>query len=203
VIRAGVSVVSAVENTLDALDTSDVVTGVVGIRDQGGLFSGVLRKLAICEDDFAGFGGREDGCCRGCCHGRCHVPPPRAARRFGSLAVPRGRQTQPLELELRGRITVHVPVQMHVGPTPGVPTVGRRATPRINRRGASIDFRLTRFLRRSHEPTGGLSVDASAPAAVPSSGDALQGPRHCSGRRRATCSGARRSRQPVRAVSTT
>jgi hypothetical protein len=61
VIRAGRSDVSTVENSLDALDNVDVVTGVAAIRDQGPVFSGVLRTLAICEADFArlrGSGGR-------------------------------------------------------------------------------------------------------------------------------------------------
>jgi hypothetical protein len=53
-IRAVRSDVSTVENTLDALDNVEVVTGVAAIRDQGGLFSGVLPKSAICEDDFGG-----------------------------------------------------------------------------------------------------------------------------------------------------
>jgi hypothetical protein len=46
-----------VQNTLDGLDNTDVATGVATIRDQGGVFSGVLRKLAICEADFGGFEG--------------------------------------------------------------------------------------------------------------------------------------------------
>jgi hypothetical protein len=44
VIRAVVSVVLVVENTLDAADASDVAAGVAAIRDQGGVFSDVLRK---------------------------------------------------------------------------------------------------------------------------------------------------------------
>jgi hypothetical protein len=57
VIRALECVVSTVQNTLDGLDNTDVATGVATIRDQGGVFSGVLRKLAICEADFGGFEG--------------------------------------------------------------------------------------------------------------------------------------------------
>jgi hypothetical protein len=54
-IRAVRSDVSTVENTLDALDNVDVVTRVAAIRDQGDVFSGVLRTSAICGDDFGGF----------------------------------------------------------------------------------------------------------------------------------------------------
>jgi hypothetical protein len=61
VIRAVRADVSAVENTLDALDTVDVATGVVAIRDEGDAFSGVLRTTANCADDFGSFESLEDG----------------------------------------------------------------------------------------------------------------------------------------------